>query len=75
MLRRTIVAVMLCAGAAATAHAQWVNHPAPGIPRTKDGKPNLSAPTPRGANGKPDLRGSGPPIRHRSRKWSGCLGT
>jgi hypothetical protein len=36
---------------------QWLNYPAPGIPRTPDGKPNLSAPTPRGPDGKPDLSG------------------
>lgn len=57
MFRRTIVAVMLCAGGAASVHAQWINYRSPGIPRTKDGKPNLSAPTPRGLNGKPDLSG------------------
>jgi hypothetical protein len=38
-------------------HAQWLHHPTPGIPRTKDGKPNLSAPAPRAADGKPDLSG------------------
>jgi len=37
--------------------AQWVNYPAPGTPRTRDGKPNLTAPTPRASNGKPDLSG------------------
>jgi len=37
--------------------AQWLNFPTPGIPRTRDGKPNLSAPTPRTAGGKPDLSG------------------
>jgi hypothetical protein len=37
--------------------AQWLNHPTPGIPRTRDGKPNLSAPAPRTADGKPDLSG------------------
>jgi hypothetical protein len=57
MLRRTIVSVLLCAAAAASADAQWVHYPAQGIPRTKDGKPNLSAPTPRSRNGKPDLSG------------------
>ena len=31
----------------------------PGTPRTRDGKPNLSAPAPRAANGKPDLPASG----------------
>jgi hypothetical protein len=37
--------------------AQWPNHPTPGIPRTPEGKPNLSAPAPRSADGKPDLSG------------------
>jgi hypothetical protein len=37
--------------------AQWLNQPTPGIPRTSDGKPNLSAPVPRGPDGKPDLSG------------------
>ena len=39
------------------AHAQWLNYTVPGTPLLKDGKPNLSAPTPRGADGKPDLTG------------------
>jgi hypothetical protein len=39
------------------AHAQWLNYPTPGVPRTPDGKPNLAAPVPRAANGKPDLSG------------------
>jgi hypothetical protein len=38
------------------AHAQWLNYPDSRTPRTKDGKPNLSAPVPR-LNGKPDLSG------------------
>src|SRR6266852_755559 len=37
--------------------AQWLNHPTPGIPRTPDGKPNLAAPAPKAAGGKPDLSG------------------
>lgn len=36
---------------------QWLNHPTPGIPRTPDGKPNLSVQAPRAADGKPDLSG------------------
>ena len=46
--------VLLLAG---TAHAQWLNYPTPGIPRLPDGKPNLAAPPPRTANGRPDLSG------------------
>ncbi|HSP66642.1 MAG TPA: hypothetical protein VLN48_02870 [Bryobacteraceae bacterium] len=41
----------------AGAHAQWLNVPTPGTPRTRDGKPNLAAKTPRAADGKPDLSG------------------
>jgi len=37
--------------------AQWVHYPTPGIPRTPDGKPNLSAPAPKTPDGKPDLSG------------------
>ena len=42
---------------AAPAAAQWVNVPAPGVPRLPDGKPNLTAPAPKTADGKPDLSG------------------
>ena len=37
--------------------AQWLKHPTAGVPRTPDGKPNLSAPAPRTADGKPDFSG------------------
>ena len=37
--------------------AQWTKVPPSGIPRTADGKPNLSAPAPRTADGKADLSG------------------
>ncbi len=55
-----------CAAAAVTTFAfllsaplgaQWLNHKTPGIPRTPDGKPDLSAPLPRTSDGKPDLSG------------------
>ena len=35
--------------------AQWLNHPTPGIPRTADGKANLTAAAPHAVDGKPDL--------------------
>jgi hypothetical protein len=37
--------------------AQWLSNPTPGVPRTADGKVNMTAPAPRMANGKPDLSG------------------
>jgi len=39
------------------AHAQWIHYPTAGVPKTRAGKPNLSAPTPRTRDGKPDLSG------------------
>src|SRR5688572_12753994 len=52
-LRVVIAALLLTASLS----AQWLQHPTPGIPRTPDGKANLSAPTPRSADGKPVLAG------------------
>ena len=43
--------------APASSDAQWLNYKTPGIPRLPDGKPNLSAPAPKTAEGKPDLTG------------------
>jgi hypothetical protein len=53
---RSFLAAILMA-AAVPAAAQWLNVPAKGIPRTKDGKPDLSAPATRKPDGKPDLSG------------------
>jgi hypothetical protein len=52
--RLTIGAVLLMT---ASASAQWLKYPTPGIPRTADGKPNLSAPAPKTADGKADISG------------------
>jgi len=40
-----------------TADAQWLKEPTPGLPRTADGSPELTAPAPRTHDGKPDLSG------------------
>jgi hypothetical protein len=42
--------------AAALSSGQWINEPARGVPRTREGKPNLTAPAPR-VNGKADFTG------------------
>ena len=45
--------------------AQWVKVPPAKIPRTADGKANLSAPAPRMSDGKPDLSGIWEPANNR----------
>ena len=52
-----IAATALVCVLSAPATAQWINYPTPGIPRSPDGTPNLSAPAPRTSDGKPDLSG------------------
>lgn len=37
--------------------AQWLRYPSTGVPRTADGKPNLTAPAARTSDGKPDFSG------------------
>lgn len=50
----TVVAVVWIAAAPA---AQWLKVPQPNVPRTADGKPDLTAPAPRTPDGQPDLSG------------------
>jgi len=47
---------MLCA-ASVSLSAQWLKYPTAGVPRTAEGKPNLTAPPPHTADGTPDLSG------------------
>ena len=46
-LSRSLMFAWLLALLATPAPAQWLNYPTPGIPRTADGKPALTAPAPR----------------------------
>src|SRR5262249_42413797 len=48
---------LVIAAFSASASAQWLNYPTPGVPRLPDGKPNLAAPAPKTPDGKPDLSG------------------
>jgi hypothetical protein len=55
-MKKTVVAIVLIVMSAPLS-AQWLTHQDPRIPRTSDGKPNLSAPRPLASNGRPDLSG------------------
>jgi hypothetical protein len=54
---RTLIAGIAFSLIASSLAAQWLQLPTPGIPRTREGKPNLTAPAPRTRDGKPDLSG------------------
>jgi hypothetical protein len=56
MMKRCVVTVFALS-LAVPAGAQWLHYPTPDMPRTKGGKPNLTAPAPRAADGKPELSG------------------
>ena len=51
------VASFVCASPPGKLAAQWLKYPTSGVPRSRDGKPNLTAPTPRTREGKPDFSG------------------
>jgi len=55
-MRLFLAALVLIAGTMPAA-AQWLDRPWPAVPRTPDGKPNLTASAPRAPDGKPDLTG------------------
>jgi hypothetical protein len=54
---RNVASAVLNVAIASSAFAQWPPYPTPRVPKTEDGKPNLEAPAPRTAAGKPDLSG------------------
>ena len=59
-MTKTVIALAvsgLCVPLAMPLGGQWIDHKTPGIPRTADGKANLSAPAPKMPDGKPDLSG------------------
>ncbi len=56
-MKRSIVAAGAIVMLVSVADAQWLNYPTPGYAALPDGKPNLAAPAPRAADGRPDLSG------------------
>jgi hypothetical protein len=58
-MRRLLIAILIlvAAGAGSSLSAQWFKVPTPRAPRTASGAVDLAGPTPRLANGRPDLTG------------------
>jgi hypothetical protein len=54
---RLLLTVITLTALTTSVAAQWLNHPTPGIPRTADGKPNLTAPAPHTSDGHLDFTG------------------
>src|SRR5438105_11292771 len=55
--RPLCAAMVTCLAVPGAGVAQWLEYPTRGVPRTADGKPDLSAPAPRTSDGRPDLSG------------------
>jgi len=54
-MRNRIAFAIVLTGLILSANGQWLNYPDPRTPRTPGGKPNLTAPAPRAADGKPEV--------------------
>jgi hypothetical protein len=55
--RFVTIAIFATLCAAPNLSAQWIKYPTAGVPKKPDGTVNMSAPTPRMADGKPDFSG------------------
>jgi len=56
-MRTWTLCAALSVAISAPLSAQWINYPTAGVPKTPSGSPNLGAPAPKTADGKPDLSG------------------
>src|SRR5438093_1146524 len=66
IMKRLALCIVVPVLLSAPVYSQWAKVPPAVIPRTADGKPNLSAPAPRLPDGKPDLSGIWEPAAN---KW------
>jgi hypothetical protein len=52
-----VMSAVILAAFSSSLSAQWPLYPKPEVPKGANGKPNLTAPTPRTSDGKPDFIG------------------
>ena len=65
MTRAALIVSAIVVMSAGHAAGQWVTYPTPNVRRLPNGEPNLKAPAPRQADGKPDFIGFWQPDRER----------